>query len=317
MSYKQESADNIDLERYLNFDQTVLSPGSSASSKRKAIPTPELQTPTSNRAFLAQQQQHAQPMFSGPSHQYDQHTQQTGLPSGALANALAANRNTAFHLGGYSNNLGGSSAVDFDFSAPMAHQQSFESADMDMDFNTPLDGFYSSEPNSGFVDPNMIGGNEDVSSPPARNDVVRMWPGMHTRQAELAKQQQQQEILRQQQMKAGQQQQPQQAQQAQGHKRNTSKSSNGNRQTDPIIEERISRLLNQMRHGSVGSSNDESATPQPSNNQSARQKKDEEEMDEDERLLASEEGKKLSSKERRQLRNKVSARAFRSRRKGQ
>jgi hypothetical protein len=39
-------------------------------------------------------------------------------------------------------------------------------------------------------------------------------------------------------------------------------------------------------------------------------------MDEDERLLASEEGKKLSSKERRQLRNKVSARAFRSRRKG-
>jgi len=38
-------------------------------------------------------------------------------------------------------------------------------------------------------------------------------------------------------------------------------------------------------------------------------------MDEDERLLNSEEGKKLSSKERRQLRNKVSARAFRSRRK--
>jgi len=38
-------------------------------------------------------------------------------------------------------------------------------------------------------------------------------------------------------------------------------------------------------------------------------------MDDDERLLNSEEGKKLSSKERRQLRNKVSARAFRSRRK--
>jgi hypothetical protein len=45
-------------------------------------------------------------------------------------------------------------------------------------------------------------------------------------------------------------------------------------------------------------------------------RKEEEDMDEDERLLASEEGKKLSSKERRQLRNKVSARAFRSRRKG-
>jgi hypothetical protein len=48
---------------------------------------------------------------------------------------------------------------------------------------------------------------------------------------------------------------------------------------------------------------------------SHRARKEEEEMDEDERLLASEEGKKLSSKERRQLRNKVSARAFRSRRK--
>lgn len=47
----------------------------------------------------------------------------------------------------------------------------------------------------------------------------------------------------------------------------------------------------------------------------ARLKKEEEEMDDDERLLASEEGKRLSSKERRQLRNKVSARAFRSRRK--
>lgn len=47
-----------------------------------------------------------------------------------------------------------------------------------------------------------------------------------------------------------------------------------------------------------------------------RSKKDEDDMDEDERLLNSEEGKKLSSKERRQLRNKVSARAFRSRRKG-
>ncbi|KAK9368615.1 hypothetical protein V1509DRAFT_623420 [Lipomyces kononenkoae] len=38
-------------------------------------------------------------------------------------------------------------------------------------------------------------------------------------------------------------------------------------------------------------------------------------LDEDERLLASDEGKKLSSKERRQLRNKVSARHFRLRRK--
>ncbi len=72
-----------------------------------------------------------------------------------------------------------------------------------------------------------------------------------------------------------------------------------------------------MRHGSVASS-DEDATS-GSNGvlpNIARMRKEEEDMDEDERLLASEEGKKLSSKERRQLRNKVSARAFRSRRKG-
>lgn len=43
--------------------------------------------------------------------------------------------------------------------------------------------------------------------------------------------------------------------------------------------------------------------------------RDEMDMDEDTRLLLSEEGKKLSSKERRQLRNKVSARNFRERRK--
>lgn len=68
-----------------------------------------------------------------------------------------------------------------------------------------------------------------------------------------------------------------------------------------------------MRQNAMGSPDD---SPSPSSlPQMAKSKKDEQDMDEDERLLASEEGKKLSSKERRQLRNKVSARAFRSRRK--
>ena len=74
-----------------------------------------------------------------------------------------------------------------------------------------------------------------------------------------------------------------------------------------------------MRRSSVASSNDDDAATPTGNgtlSHGARMRKDEEDMDEDERLLASEEGKKLSSKERRQLRNKVSARAFRSRRKG-
>ena len=87
----------------------------------------------------------------------------------------------------------------------------------------------------------------------------------------------------------------------------------GQRNSDPVVEERISRLLQQIRQNTMGSPD---GSPSPLLPQMARSKKEEQDMDEDERLLASEEGKKLSSKERRQLRNKVSARAFRSRRKG-
>lgn len=53
----------------------------------------------------------------------------------------------------------------------------------------------------------------------------------------------------------------------------------------------------------------------PSNGTGKRQKKKLSEMDEDERLLASGEAKKLTSRQRRQIRNRVSARQFRLRRK--
>ncbi|KAI5795748.1 hypothetical protein EDC01DRAFT_782265 [Geopyxis carbonaria] len=78
-------------------------------------------------------------------------------------------------------------------------------------------------------------------------------------------------------------------------------------------EDQINQVLSTMKanyHNQMGSKNGNDMLPHI-----AKLKKEEDEMDEDERLLASEEGKKLSSKERRQLRNKVSARAFRSRRK--
>lgn len=97
-----------------------------------------------------------------------------------------------------------------------------------------------------------------------------------------------------------------------------SSSSNGKKKastaTDAATEERIRQLLEDVKRKALSSApNLDDSNPMP---HIARMKKDEEDMDEDERLLASEEGKKLSSKERRQLRNKVSARAFRSRRKG-
>merc|ERR1712029_1293644 len=139
-----------------------------------------------------------------------------------------------------------------------------------------------------FVNPNTIGGHEEPTS-----NVGRLWPGMHSQHA------QHRQLAN-----------PSQAPQHQSQ--NMSKRPSN--VSEPHVEESISRLLNQMRQQSTASMDDD-GSPGGLLPQIARMKKDEEEMDEDERLLASDEGKKLSSKERRQLRNKVSARAFRSRRK--
>jgi len=165
---------------------------------------------------------------------------------------------------------------------------------------------------SEYVNPSVIGGQESqpVQSssvlPSQTSNVGRLWPGMHQQQAALAKAQQQQK----------QQQQIIQQQRAQSMAQSKQQRTKSHQPTDPIVEEKISQLLNSMRQSSVATSeNDDAVTPNALNH-SHRTRKEEEEMDEDERLLASEEGKKLSSKERRQLRNKVSARAFRSRRKG-
>lgn len=103
-------------------------------------------------------------------------------------------------------------------------------------------------------------------------------------------------------------------QQSQDHDRTPSQARYD--ENDPHVEASIARLLDRMRRSSVGSSRNDDRDGEGQASAHARIKKDEDDMDEDERLLASEEGKKLSSKERRQLRNKVSARAFRSRRKG-
>jgi hypothetical protein len=169
---------------------------------------------------------------------------------------------------------------------------------------------------SSFLDINAFSSNE---APPKR-----VYPGMHT--ANQKKQQQrQQQLQQQQQMAAQQQQQPQQQQQQQlavqqqrlpAQQQSHGQSTGNVKETDPRTEEVISRVLTNMRrdsqHSSPASQHD-MESPMP--HHVMRMKKEEADMDEDERLLLSEEGKKLSAKERRQLRNKVSARAFRSRRK--
>jgi hypothetical protein len=254
----------------------------------------------------------SQQQFSGPSHQYDAYRQTTGIPQGAIASTLAVNQsNVHINQYGYSNEyLGLSSNDDFvDFGSAPRRAPSFP--DMDMDFDSPESEptFFYPEQASEFVNPSALNENLPAANvvPTQTSNVGRLWPGMHQQQAALAKaqaqQKQQQQIIQQQRQNAMGAQPRQQTQRPRSHQ-----------PVDPIVEEKISQLLHSMRHNSEGTDGDDAHTP---NNLAhvQRMRKEEEDMDEDERLLASEEGKKLSSKERRQLRNKVSARAFRSRRK--
>jgi len=250
----------------------------------------------------------SQPALSGPSHQYDLYRQQTGIPQGAVANTLAINaKNTHINQYGfgdaYFSSFGNEDLVDFG-TAPTPTL-----TDIEMEYDSPREPafFYPSEQSnpSDFIDPNAVSSDVPVGVTQSSH-VGRLWPGMHQQQAAVAQaqaqQKQQQAIIQQQRQSTMTAQKPPKSKQV---------------AVDPVVEEKISQLLNSMRQSSGNLDGDDSRGPSPSAMTPAqRMRKDEEDMDEDERLLASEEGKKLSSKERRQLRNKVSARAFRSRRKG-
>jgi len=300
------------LDSFINYDQTVApTPSISPLTSRSKSATPTSSSSPQNTLIPTQPSPQT---FAAPSHQYALYRQQAGLPVGALANTFAVNQVHQFGLGrdqfsygmmpptdGY---FGMNTTDDFlDFGSAPSQKST---GDMDMDFGSPTDLTMS---NPDFINPASIAGQPSQSHPP---QPVRVYPGMH-QQAALAKAQAEAERQQQQQALAQQQPRP-----APTHSRQASGSkSHARPPADPIVEESISRLLNQMRHSSVASSNDDdAATPTNGSQSHGRSRKDEEDMDEDERLLASEEGKKLSSKERRQLRNKVSARAFRSRRKG-
>ncbi|EJT76499.1 hypothetical protein GGTG_06418 [Gaeumannomyces tritici R3-111a-1] len=288
----------IDFGEYDSSNMSYQSPSLSPAATSKASftrPTPSATTPISLLTTT-------QPL-SGPSHDYDMYKQQTGIVPGALATTLAVNQNNTQITGYSSFNIEeylGMSNPDFDFNTSPSQQ----TVDMDMEFDSPADNsfFFGST-----VNPSIIGGQDSQGLPSpsplssSASGPTRVWPGMHQQQAALAKAQAQQKI-QQQIIQQRQQPPPQPAK----HQRSKS-----NQPSDPIVEQKITQLLNSMRaKPSNGDSQSQSPVLHP-----PRSKKDEEDMDEDERLLASEEGKKLTSKERRQLRNKVSARAFRSRRK--
>ncbi|KAH6885775.1 hypothetical protein B0T10DRAFT_491574 [Thelonectria olida] len=234
--------------------------------------------------------------MTGPSHNYDLYRQQTGFVPGAIANTMAVNQtnNTGYQdFGSLDYMTSFSPENEFDFNTSPSQNT------MDLDFESPADSQFFT------VNPSNIEDSASLPSPPVlptqTNNVGRLWPGAHS-QAAMAKaqaqQRQQQQII-------------QQQQQAQRQSAPAKGRGKAPQPTDPIVEQKITQLLNSMRaKPSQPDSQDQSPV-----SHLPRSKKEEEEMDEDERLLASEEGKKLSSKERRQLRNKVSARAFRSRRK--
>lgn len=250
----------------------------------------------------------SQPVLAGPSHQYNLYRQQTGIPQGAVASTLAVNQNNAHlnHLGLATNYLAGFSTDEYlDFGT--APTSALDDCEMDCDV-TPTDPsflFSSQSTTSECVDPSaMAFAMPMLPVSAAQNGPQRVWPGMH-QQAALAKaqaQQKQQEAIIRQQRGSG----------------SASKAPPRSKHAplDPLVEEKISQLLHTMRH-KTGTVDDFAGEASGSiSNMIHKSKKDDEDMDEDERLLASEEGKRLTSKERRQLRNKVSARAFRSRRKG-
>ncbi|KAI5862456.1 hypothetical protein GGS23DRAFT_101186 [Durotheca rogersii] len=279
-------SDPLDLFDFSEYDAGTYSSPSlspSAANKSQFVRTPTAVTATTPSTLPAGQ------VLSGPSHQYDQYKQQTPFVPGAVANTMAINRNNA-QITGYDleyapYNFSQTDDV-FNFSP-----QSLSTADMDLDFDPQAESSFLFPDQT--INPNAIGAPDSqvvAGSLRQPGNAGRMYPGIHQQTAmERARQQQ---IVRGQNLKV--------------------KQPRPKPPADPIVEHKITQVLNHMRAQCASPSDGGDGSPVT---QVPRAKKDEDDMDEDERLLASEEGKKLSSKERRQLRNKVSARAFRSRRK--
>ena len=314
-----------DLEPFVDFDQDTFTPSTlSPGHKGKGAMSHRPSFVDSASSFGTGQSEQT---FAGPSFQYEEYKQQTGLPVGGLANTFAINQATGLQFTGSHQgfvmpidtlNVPLSNLDEFDFGCG----PSMDMADMDLDLESPSGSMASTSfpaddsARGQFVSSSVLVDPDD--SPIVYNTPVqRMYPGMHSQQAARAKvlQAQKQQEMRSPHHQQQQQQEPQQQTRLQGQ-RALPTQSKVMAPKDPHVEESISRLLQQMRQNSLASAPDDVSTPTCNGSSMSRMKKDEEEMDEDERLLASEEGKKLSSKERRQLRNKVSARAFRSRRKG-
>jgi hypothetical protein len=281
------------------FDFSQLPSPTQPGLKRESSAVSNIASPTSTT--IDEDLQEA----AKPSHEYERFKQQTGIPSGSLA-GLNAGYNSSYPMFTSSglDMMGGDSIMDGGWNSGIGMDMN-----MGMDYGAQPAYMFPNAEQDDFVDPSTIT-QEEVPA-------VRLYPGMHQQQAALAKAQQQAQQQRQEQQIAHQRQQAQLHAQQQQQRSAPPPSSRKTSSplSDARTEETIARVVAQIRQESQNAalaSQDGHGNMLPN---IIRAKKDEEDMDEDERLLASEEGKKLSSKERRQLRNKVSARAFRSRRK--
>ncbi|KAF4595654.1 ribonuclease Z [Ophiocordyceps camponoti-floridani] len=293
---------NVDLDALLdlsefdnNYNSPPLSPSTTAKSAAYSSPV-SVSVPTPGLSASTPQ------TLSGPSHKYDLYRQQTGLVPGAIANTMAVNQ---------SSNAGYQDFASLAYlSLPEEQAFNFNTSpaqpSMDLDFCPAADQLYSNTVNPSNIENDSGSG---LASPASTSGSVgRLWPGAHSHAALVKAQAQQAQQQAQQHAQQHAQQQQQQQQRGLAQSKSRGKSP---RPTDPLVEQKIAQVLNSMR--ATPSAPEPPGRAHHSN--LPRSRKDEDDMDEDERLLASEEGKKLSSKERRQLRNKVSARAFRSRRK--
>ncbi|KAF1914616.1 hypothetical protein BDU57DRAFT_519711 [Ampelomyces quisqualis] len=299
-SYNPHATQCIDPETEF-FDFSQLPSPTPASLKREASAPSTMTSPTSTNIDDDLQTP------AKPSHEYERFKQQTGLPSGSIAGLNAA------YSAGFGFSSTGIDEMSIMGDASMMDAGCWNTG-LSMDSNLALGGMDFQQPHymshndnaqDDFVDPASI---EDAPQ-------VRVWPGMH-QQAALAKAQAQAQA---QQQRQAQQQMALQRQAQQQHQPRPQAAPPARKTSSPLsdarTEETIARVVAQIRANSQSAASSMGDGRHDLLPHIIRAKKDEEDMDEDERLLASEEGKKLSSKERRQLRNKVSARAFRSRRK--
>jgi len=303
-----QNLDGMDMmDSWVDFN-AIPSPGPSTRPVSR-VPTSQqtdstLTSPASTIVPLDEDFQSAK-----PSHDYSLFKQQTGIPSGTLG----LNPAQSFRYEGFNSGIGMDYIENFDGMTGMGNME----VELTTASNTGLPAFFfpgdAGAQSDDFVDPSSINSQEESQA------NVRFFPGMHKQKAEQAAiakaQEQARQMQRHQVRQTAQQGQQQQRQQpgSQHNKAPTHVKRGSSGQSDARVEEIIGRVVNQIRQNShlPGQMDGSNGMPHV-----GRMRKDEEDMDEDERLLASEEGKKLSSKERRQLRNKVSARAFRSRRKG-